>query len=338
MNTQAINISIPKPCHEDWNKMTPDQKGAFCGVCQKSVVDFSKKTDTQIINIIKDAGSQKICGRFAPDQLNRKIENKKPKGTVLKISHRMRAFAAALYLVFGMSLFACNSSDAQKMGKVKIEVMGDVQYIPEKTDTVKTITPTKDTTAQTTNLNIKGELYLERPEYMLGGPVVTNCNILQETVNEDTVIQTTVADTLITDVPEPLDTYPVMGLISPDFYPEDTLTTIIEQPETIDTTQLFTTEKYTIENSDEVKSNMVLFPNPTNGMVNINYELKTRTDVRIDVLNTNGDLVKTLSNISAQYSGKYQLSYDLSELSNGTYYCVITTGAKKETSKIIIIK
>ena len=29
MNSQ-IKISIPEPCHEDWNKMVLNEKGRFC--------------------------------------------------------------------------------------------------------------------------------------------------------------------------------------------------------------------------------------------------------------------------------------------------------------------
>lgn len=32
-----MKISIPKPCNENWNEMTPDQQGAFCKVCSKVV-------------------------------------------------------------------------------------------------------------------------------------------------------------------------------------------------------------------------------------------------------------------------------------------------------------
>ncbi|MGG5616684.1 hypothetical protein ACPDHI_10415 [Myroides odoratimimus] len=35
-------IEIPEPCHEDWDKMAPQDKGRHCAVCDKVVVDFSK--------------------------------------------------------------------------------------------------------------------------------------------------------------------------------------------------------------------------------------------------------------------------------------------------------
>lgn len=60
---QKISLSIPKPCHEDWNAMTPDNKDKFCGACQKTVIDFSNMSDNQLAQFFKKpAGS--VCGRF----------------------------------------------------------------------------------------------------------------------------------------------------------------------------------------------------------------------------------------------------------------------------------
>ncbi len=76
-----LQLHIPKPCHEDWNKMTPVDKGKFCRSCNKQVVDFSLMSDQQVLNYFSTA-TAKTCGRFAEDQLRReliptKIERKK---------------------------------------------------------------------------------------------------------------------------------------------------------------------------------------------------------------------------------------------------------------------
>lgn len=66
---KGITISIPTPCHESWQEMTPVEKGRFCSSCQKAVTDFTVMNDQQIIDFIKKhPGSH--CGRFLPDQLN----------------------------------------------------------------------------------------------------------------------------------------------------------------------------------------------------------------------------------------------------------------------------
>jgi hypothetical protein len=64
-----MNIQINDPCHEDWQAMTPNRQGAFCQVCQKDVVDFSKKSIPQIKSFFKERSEEKICGRFEKKQL-----------------------------------------------------------------------------------------------------------------------------------------------------------------------------------------------------------------------------------------------------------------------------
>lgn len=74
-------LYIPKPCHEDWNNMSPTERGKFCSACGKQVIDFSLMSDTQILNYLS-AQPGKVCGRFDAAQLERplietKIKNKK---------------------------------------------------------------------------------------------------------------------------------------------------------------------------------------------------------------------------------------------------------------------
>jgi hypothetical protein len=71
---KAVQIHISQPCHENWHNMTPKEQGRFCGSCEKIVVDFSKMSDKEMLNHLSKAVGQPVCGRFANDQLNRKIE------------------------------------------------------------------------------------------------------------------------------------------------------------------------------------------------------------------------------------------------------------------------
>jgi hypothetical protein len=64
-----MNIEIKEPCHENWQEMTPNQQGAFCKVCNKDVVDFSKKSIGQIKSFFAKEAEGKICGRFEKKQL-----------------------------------------------------------------------------------------------------------------------------------------------------------------------------------------------------------------------------------------------------------------------------
>lgn len=76
---RKISISIPKPCHENWQKMTTLEKGRFCDSCQKQVFDFTKSSDREILR--KFNLEENICGRFLKTQLERDIVVPKEKST-----------------------------------------------------------------------------------------------------------------------------------------------------------------------------------------------------------------------------------------------------------------
>ena len=77
MAKKTIKVNIPEPCHEDWNKMTATQCGAFCKACQKEVIDFTNKSDAQIVEILSQAKG-KVCGRFTDDKLNTPLTKYEP--------------------------------------------------------------------------------------------------------------------------------------------------------------------------------------------------------------------------------------------------------------------
>jgi hypothetical protein len=69
---KKLNLSIPEPCHENWDQMAPIERGKFCGSCQKSVVDFTGMSDRQLAEFFKKTTGS-VCGRFHEDQLHRDI-------------------------------------------------------------------------------------------------------------------------------------------------------------------------------------------------------------------------------------------------------------------------
>lgn len=62
------HISIPQPCHEQWDNMDKQQRGRYCHSCAKTVVDFSGMTDQQVIDYL--SSTHHVCGRFDAMQFN----------------------------------------------------------------------------------------------------------------------------------------------------------------------------------------------------------------------------------------------------------------------------
>jgi Secretion system C-terminal sorting domain len=110
---------IPKPCHENWKNMTPQEKGRHCDVCSKVVVDFTQKTPVEVDKIMHEAEGS-VCGNFNINQLNQEAQMKVFKNPTNLFNRNFKYFAMT---VFGF--FAFNKkSEAQMKGKVAIR--GDV--------------------------------------------------------------------------------------------------------------------------------------------------------------------------------------------------------------------
>ncbi|WP_184550257.1 carboxypeptidase-like regulatory domain-containing protein [Mucilaginibacter sp. FT3.2] len=62
------SISIPKPCQQLWQQMTPAEQGKHCAQCYKTVTDFTLMTNNEVMAYLSNTNN--ICGRFGKQQLN----------------------------------------------------------------------------------------------------------------------------------------------------------------------------------------------------------------------------------------------------------------------------
>jgi hypothetical protein len=70
-----FKIQISNPCHEEWEGMQSLADGKFCHSCQKSVIDFTYFTDSELKRWFNENRGNS-CGRFKPEQLDRLIHAK----------------------------------------------------------------------------------------------------------------------------------------------------------------------------------------------------------------------------------------------------------------------
>ena len=389
--------------------MTPDAKGAFCASCQKSVYDFSDKSDEEIIAVFEKEEKGKVCGRFAPAQLTRPVVSF---GNETSTSTRLAVFLYALLLAFGVTLFSGAEAFAQEVkGDVKVKVMGKMAYHPIEIDTVKeevidTVIPDKQIEPKVCGTKVieNGRLmplgqavYREEPIEIksLGDTIITEIkeedsymitSIIEtpETIDTiPTIVETIPPVDTVADVPEPMIMMmgsvaytpvlidPVVEEIVPPteektenkpFEKEEInregdpficlLTNVPTEDKPVETEEIIKQDNSIIEEEvmDDYSKAFIetvvlssdlevkVSPNPSSGQVTLSYTLETAMPVKIDLFDITGKFVKTLTQLGNQYAGKYNVSYNISDLQNGIYFATLMTNDKKSSAKIILTK
>ncbi len=108
-----LKITIPKPCHEDWAQMTPNEQGRHCCSCAKTVVDFTQMNDEEVKHFLLNRDGESVCGRFKNEQLHR-ISIALPQNIFELDLPWWKHFLAASLLAFGILLFSCNTTTTGK--------------------------------------------------------------------------------------------------------------------------------------------------------------------------------------------------------------------------------
>ena len=121
---QSLQLSIPEPCHENWQNMTPADQGRYCNACAKVVVDFSMMTDAEVLNYFSVLKDEKVCGRALPGQLNRAI--------TLPREPKKRLFWYWNYIMLFFMFFS-------KSNSAKSQTKGEVVALPVKPACTKTV-------------------------------------------------------------------------------------------------------------------------------------------------------------------------------------------------------
>jgi hypothetical protein len=103
-----LKITIPKPCHEDWEAMTPNQQGRHCTACAKTVTDFTVLSDEEVKQFFLHQKEERVCGRFKQEQLHRIIITL-PTNILQITMPRWKQFLTACLLAFSSMLFSCDA-------------------------------------------------------------------------------------------------------------------------------------------------------------------------------------------------------------------------------------
>lgn len=125
-----LKISIPTPCHEDWDKMYPNEQGRHCNSCMKTVVDFTNMTDEEVKHFLIGKHDQHLCGRFTGRQLQR-IQVEIPANIFQLKMPWWKQFLVACLITFSTTLFSCEIKHSDPI-KLKAASQGEVLSISGK--------------------------------------------------------------------------------------------------------------------------------------------------------------------------------------------------------------
>lgn len=106
---KSIHYKITEACKENWENMTPTEKGKHCALCNKEVIDFTQMNPLEINRFfINHQGP--LCGRMGSNGLNTVAINpdKTPK-TQFKLPYS-KAAAATLIASSVLMSSSCSSS------------------------------------------------------------------------------------------------------------------------------------------------------------------------------------------------------------------------------------
>jgi len=98
VNHGIKHLSIPKPCTQNWEDMGVAAQGRFCQHCQKTVVDFTRLSDKEILERLYSASN--ICGNFDNQQLAFLNTTLTATTHSSKISWKRLSVAAAAFIGF----------------------------------------------------------------------------------------------------------------------------------------------------------------------------------------------------------------------------------------------
>ncbi|OJU45273.1 MAG: hypothetical protein BGN96_07030 [Bacteroidales bacterium 45-6] len=132
----SYKISIPKPCHESWDKMTPTGDGRYCSVCNKVIYDFTNLTNRELVEKIE--GDRNLCARYRQSQLNTDLySNKSRKPLRLAV---ILTITSSAFLTQSLSAKTENDNKTEQRFGMKEDSKQsetEIQQRPEAKDTIK---------------------------------------------------------------------------------------------------------------------------------------------------------------------------------------------------------
>lgn len=296
-------ISIPEPCHENWNDMTITEKGRFCSSCSKVVIDFTNRSKASILQeyLNADPNGAKLCGVFKNSQLaeiNRDFEL----FTFRSKQSFQSVFVFSLMLVFGLTLFSCTSEEQKnEFEKFRVEAVGRI--LEEEKSSIPEVE------IKETALKVEAPISVAEITYGCDGPTEVFVDV-EKTLDE-----------LIIHERE----FRTMG-VSYDLiqYNRDFVYEVIQQTEEYDEKGNLLPNKFSLST----------YPNPTVDFSHIEVKVPKDEVFNWYLISSEGKLIQSNQQLELK-RGTHTIDLDLIDQPPGIYFMNLQSGTVKETVRIL---
>ncbi len=83
----------------------------------------------------------------------------------------------------------------------------------------------------------------------------------------------------------------------------------------------------------EVNSNISVYPNPNNGLFNVNISIPVQSNIELQLLNVQGQVINIYNSNNVT---EFNKEIDVTGLSVGEYFLKINTGNQIQIEKVIV--
>lgn len=337
--SKRIHLDVPEPCHENWNNMTPVEKGRFCNSCQKQVVDFTRMTDAQVAAFFRKPSTSSVCGRFMSDQLNRDIEI--PRKRIPWVKYFFQIALPAFLM----------SAKASAQGTVSV-IKKDTVIQPEtfKGEVRGKVSPVCIKDQQKTENVIDGKVVDEKGLPLAGATIIIKGTTVGTATDvsgdfhlkyngEKTNIVLTASyvgfmeNEIVIDLAKKISLEPIKLTLAPFLAGEVVVTMGIIIPSKKPPIPLIPVL------DDSVDNNLRIFPNPVSRGSSLNIEVKDKVKegyYLLDLINTGGQYVYRKEMYIDAKAGLLDLQIPL--VKPGNYFLRMTDKSSKKnyTEKLVI--
>jgi hypothetical protein len=312
---KKIHLSIPRPCHENWDAMMPSDKGRFCASCQKTVIDFTNMSDRQLAAFFKKPPSS-VCGRVYDDQLNRGIEI--PRKRIPWIKY----FFQITWPAFVFLLKSCGMKE-NTTGKMRVESKtSDVEEF--SVATLGIMIP--EITAVDTSAQVLKE------DFVTKGQITGDVEIDQKTNSVAMPVDSIVEETEI--VYKPMDTVVIQS------YGATTGKIMLSGAISVCRVETVQQEKDSVQQETNIDNEIKFkaYPNPVRAgsLLNLSFESSDDFPEILQIVSSSGQLISQLKQNSKAAITNIQIPLNLTA---GIYFLrLITKNKETKTTKIIVTK